>query len=228
MTLPDFASEKLLWKKGFKFVCGIDEVGRGCFAGPIYAGAVVFEESKTRIMNHELRIKRIKIHDSKRLRAKKRETTAKWIKENALAWGVGVGSVAEINKLGIVRASQIAFRKAIAKANLKLKTKNLKIEYLLIDAFYIPYVKGLKRKNQKAIVKGDTQSISIAAASILAKVERDAYMDKISDSKEFIAYKWNINKGYGTKAHREAIKKLGTTKHHRKLFVETFLKRINA
>lgn len=187
-------------------IAGVDEVGRGCFAGPVVAGCVAFWQ----IPNN------IKINDSKKLNPKQRERAAFWIKRNALCYGIGKASVAEINKLGIKKASEIAFRRAI-------KNCNKRIDYLLIDAFYIPYIKGLRRKNQKPIIKGDNKSVSIAAASIIAKVYRDKLMTKLAQNPKYKKYNWDKNKGYGTLAHRKAIQNNGISRMHRKKFVETFL-----
>ncbi len=214
MTFPDFSFEKRIWKKGFRVIAGVDEVGRGCFAGPVVAGCVVFtQNSKFETLNS----RQISINDSKKLNPKQRERSSYWIKRNALVYGIGKASVAEINLFGIKKASEIAFRRAI-------KNCSKRIDYLLIDAFYIPYVKGLRRKNQKPIVKGDTKSISIAAASIIAKVYRDKLMTKLADNPKYNKYRWNDNKGYGTLIHRKAIKRHGITRLHRKKFVETFIK----
>ena len=206
--LPDFSFEKKLWKRNFKIVAGVDEVGRGSFAGPVVTAAVAFAP----VQSAKFRVQSLKItiNDSKKLTPKQREKANKWIKENALYWAVGEASVNEINKLGIVKATQIAFRKAISKT---------KADFLLIDAFYIPYVAGLRRKNQKAIIKGDTKSISIAAASIIAKVYRDKLMTDLSKKAKYKEYGWDKNKGYGTLDHRNAIKKYGLTRLHRRDFV---------
>ena len=209
MTLPDFSFEKKLHKKGYKCIAGVDEVGRGCFAGPVVAAAVAFAPNQ----NYG---SEVKINDSKKLTSKQREVADKWICKNALAFGVGQASVVQINRLGIKKATEIAFRKAIVNCRLP-------IDYLLIDAFYIPYVRGLRRKNQKAIIKGDTKSISIAAASIVAKVRRDRLMQDLGKTPKYRKYGWNRNKGYGTLEHRNAIKKYGQTKQHRRRFVETWI-----
>ena len=211
MKLPNFSFEKKLHKKGYRVIAGVDEVGRGCFAGPVVAAAVSFAP------NQKCDPK-IKINDSKKLSPKQREKADEWIRKNADAWGIGSASVSQINKLGIKKASEIAFRKAI-------KDCGIEINYLLIDAFYIPHVKGLRRKNQKPIVRGDTKSVSIAAASIIAKVYRDKLMTNLGKKLKLRKYKWAKNKGYGTLEHRKAIKKYGLTRHHRKLFVETWLSR---
>lgn len=207
MKTPDFYFEKLLSKKGYKFVAGVDEVGRGCFAGPVVAACVVIDKFSKQII----------INDSKRLSARQRELADKWIRKNALAWGIGEASVAQINRFGIKKATEIAFRKAI-------KATDREIDYLLIDAFYIPHVLGLRRKNQKAIIKGDTKSVSIAAASIIAKVHRDRLVSKLGSVAKFRKYEWGKNKGYGTKIHQTAIKKYGVSRYHRSLYVESWLK----
>lgn len=205
--------EKSMWKKD-KYVAGCDEVGRGCFAGPIVTGCVVFP--KNIIIPKE-----VVINDSKKLSPRQREKAEKWIKENALSWGIGEQSAQKINHYGLSKATRIAFRKSISDVRKKM---NEKIDFLLMDAFFVPYVSGLAHKKQRAIIHGDEKSISIAAASIIAKVYRDKKMQAISLKPKYKKYGWGTNKGYGTKEHQEAIKKYGTTYYHRKQFVETFLK----
>ena len=216
MLYPNFSFEKKVWQEGFKCIAGCDEVGRGCFAGPVVAGVVVFSD-KTVVEEG------IVINDSKQIRSKTREKATVWIKKNSLAWGIGVVSVTKINKIGIGGATQMAMRKAIKEANNRLNSS--KIDFILIDAFYIPHTKGLKRKNQKPIIKGDGKSISIAASSIIAKVERDKIMLSLSKNPKYKKYGWGRNKGYGTKEHQEALKLHGITRHHRKQFVATFFSR---
>lgn len=230
MYLPNLSFENKLWKKGFKFIAGLDEVGRGSFAGPVVAGCVVFRFN-TKIP------KEIVVNDSKELTSRKREIASKWIKKNALTWGTGEVSVGAINRIGISKATQMAFRRAIENANTRLQRR---IDYLLIDALFVPYVRGLpmKRKaakknpklrdtraRQLAIVKGDQKSISIAAASIVAKVHRDCLMKSLGEKSRYIRYGWVKNKGYGTKEHGSAIRKFGMSKYHRKQYVKTFLSR---
>lgn len=242
MQLPTFKYEKQIWKKGYKCIAGIDEVGRGSFAGPVVAGVVVFAP----VFNFQFSIfnekgQKIIINDSKKMTAKQREVAAKWIKENCLAWGIGEASAACINRIGIVKATEMAFREAIMGTNGKLAVSrsriadrgepsegrlaigDKRIDYLLIDAFYIPYVKGLRRKNQKAIVHGDAVSVSIAAASIIAKVHRDQLMEKIGKRARYTKYDWIHNKGYGTPKHLEAITKYGINGYHRKLFCRNLI-----
>jgi ribonuclease HII len=207
---PNFSYEKKLWRRGFRFVAGADEVGRGAFAGPIVAAAVVFPYD----LQFPISDSGIKIDDSKKLKAREREKGAEWIKKNALGWGIGEVSAAMINRLGIGKATKIAFRKAITDVTRRLSSS---VDFLLVDAFYVPYTKGLRRKNQKAIVHGDTKSASIAAASIIAKVYRDKLMRKLA--RKHRVYGWGRNKGYGTREHQEAIKKYGVTRLHRKQFI---------
>jgi len=234
MNYPNFLFEHRFWRLGYKFIAGVDEVGRGCFAGPVVAGCVIFDRRRvTRVgephgRGPELVSRRkgrgaderqdppVKINDSKRLSPKQREVADKWIRKNARAFGIGQASVSQINRFGIKKATEIAFRKAI-------KDCEVEIDHLLIDAFYIPYVKGLRRKNQKAIIKGDTKSISIAAASIIAKVYRDKLMTSLSKLSRYKKYGWERNKGYGTREHQKAIKRYGVTKLHRKQFVRQYI-----
>ena len=189
--------ESALWQQGKLFICGIDEVGRGCFAGPVVVGAVVFSPNSLIPKG---------IADSKLLRPKQREELAKAIQESAVCWAVAETSVSWINKVGIAKATQMAFRKVV-----KLLKKSP--DYLLIDAFYI---KHLNRKKQLAIKKGDRDCVSIAAASIIAKVYRDKLMEKLDAS--FPQYGFAKHKGYGTKLHQGAIKKYGLSRLHRKSF----------
>lgn len=213
MTLPDFSFEKKLHKQGYRLIAGVDEVGRGCFAGPVVAGCVVFDRNTiATFKGGSLQ----GINDSKKLGAKRREVADKWIRKNAEAYGIGQASASQINRLGIKKATEVAFRKAI-------KNCEVQIDYLLIDAFYIPYVKGLRRRNQKAIIKGDTKSLSIAAASIIAKVHRDKLMTNLSEKRKYKKYKWDKNKGYGTKEHQKMIRKYGISNLHRTKYVATWL-----
>lgn len=263
-NLPDFQEEKKLWKKGYSVVIGVDEVGRGCFAGPIVAGAVAFpsrhpdrvptpsgrvEGSHSAVFGlreipRQARNDTVKIDDSKRLKPHERKIAAEWIKKNCLAYGIGEVGVGTINKVGIGKATEIAMRKAIADiiSNIKIpnskQTQNSKFKnskhlgfgilnleftktFVLVDAFHIKYLRGVGLANQKAIIKGDQKSISIAAASIIAKVYRDSLMQKLT--KRYRKYHWAKNKGYGTKLHQQAIISYGTTSLHRQQFIQTFL-----
>ena len=204
---PTLRFEKRLWEKGYKLIAGVDEVGRGALAGPVVAAAVVFPVMRRKVHSlHDVR-------DSKLLSANKRELLTPQLRIMSLQWSVGSASPSEINKFGIVKATFIAMRRAIKKLK--------HVEYVLIDAFHIPYVRGLSRKRQLAIVKGDACCFSIAAASILAKVHRDEFMVKLG--KQFPQYHLERNKGYGTLLHRQALKKFGPQTFHRKIFISEYI-----
>ncbi|NQW08185.1 MAG: ribonuclease HII [Candidatus Pelagibacter sp.] len=178
-----------------KILAGVDEVGRGSLIGPVYAAAVILNDS----INKKL------LKDSKSLTKDKREKLYKYIKENSI-WAIGQASIKEIEKINILHASLLAMKRAI----LKLKKKP---SLVLIDGNKLP---NLKNYNLKYVIKGDQKISSISAASIIAKVSRDKFITKLS--KEFNGYGWDTNSGYGTKEHLKAIKKFGITKYHRKTF----------
>ena len=208
MNYPTLKFEKELWKKGYKYVCGIDEVGRGPWAGPVVAAAVIFPadlDPKRIILLKDY--PSLTIRDSKQLSPAQRELLDPIIKQNCLAYSICETSVKIINREGIVKASQRAYRKC-------LKKLNIPADFILMDAFYI---KNIPKELQKPIIKGDQKSVSIAAASIIAKVYRDNLMVELH--KEFPRYHFDKHKGYGTKLHSEAIKIHGLTPHHRVEFV---------
>ena len=176
-------------------ICGVDEVGRGCLAGPVFAAAV--------ILNKDINIKDIK--DSKKISFQKRILVSDYIKKNS-TYAIGVASVELINKINILNASLLAMKRALDKLKI-----NPTVAY--IDGLFVP--KNIKIKC-KAIVKGDEKIISISAASIIAKTTRDLFMIKLG--KKYPKYKWNKNFGYGTAEHLNSLKKYGTTKHHRRKF----------
>jgi len=214
--------EKKFWNKNFRFVAGVDEVGRGAFAGPVVAGCVVFAPRVDNKLIKIVKQNKVVVNDSKKLTALQRNKADDWIKNNCLAWGIGIVDVSQINKVGMSKATKSAFRLAIIDANKRLWGT---IDYLLIDAFYLPYVKGIRRKNQTAIIKGDQKSFSIAASSIIAKVYRDSLMTRMSKTPKYKKYKWDVNKGYGTEKHLLAIEKYGPTRQHRKLYIENHAKK---
>lgn len=231
-NFPNFSEEKRLWRKGYKFVTGVDEVGRGAFAGPVVAGAVVFAPAphrKVKMKNWEDEILDLGVNDSKVLRPRKREELVGQIKRLALAYVVTSSSVGEINRMGIGKATMCAFRRAIAKLlngyivrRRKGQFNNFTVNvFVLSDAFHIKYLRGIGLAHQKAIKKGDKKSLSIAAASILAKVYRDRLMKRLA--RKYPKYGWQKNKGYGTKEHRKAILRYGLTRWHRKAFVRKVL-----
>lgn len=192
---PSFRQEKLLWKKGFKNVIGLDEVGKGSFAGPVVAAAV--------ILPHNFKASGVK--DSKLLSAKKRGLLSEYILENSLEYSIATVSVNYINKYGVEKATSKAFLICLGK----LKTK---FDFVLVDGYKI---KNLKHP-QMGIIHGDSKCVSIAAASIIAKVYRDNLMIKLD--KQYLEYNFAKNKGYGTREHREAIKKHGLSMVHRTSF----------
>ena len=177
-----------------KIIAGVDEVGRGSLIGPVYASAVILKKS----INPKL------LKDSKSLSKKEREYLCTYIKKNS-TWSIGKASVKEIEKLNILQASLLAMKRAVE--GLKKKPN-----IVLIDGNYIPDIDI----NAKPIIKGDNKSLSIAAASIVAKVYRDNLMTEYS--KKYPGYLWEKNSGYGTKEHLEAIKRLGVTPIHRTSF----------
>ena len=176
-------------------MAGVDEVGRGCLAGPVFAAAV--------ILNNNINTKDIK--DSKKIPFMKRILLSEYIKKNSI-YAVGTASVEEINKINILNASLLSMKRALSK--LKLKPS-----MAYIDGLFIPKNMEIKCK---AFIKGDEKIISIAAASIVAKATRDLFMIKLG--KKFPKYRWNKNFGYGTAEHIKSLKKYGITKHHRKKF----------
>ncbi len=215
--LPDFEYETRLWQKGLKIIGGVDEVGRGAFAGPVVCGCVVYDcERVLRDCGFQ---SGVLINDSKMLNHRQRSAASKWIKENSLSWGIGISSVSEINNYGIVGATNRAFRRAIIQTS---KNIGIVFDHLLTDAFLIPNTKYIPKSKQTPIIKGDSLSVTIASASIVAKVERDLIMTELGNAPEFSVYFWHKNKGYGTKSHRQAIKTHGKSLLHRKKFVDTW------
>ena len=176
-------------------IAGVDEVGRGCLAGPVFSAAV--------ILNKKIDKKNIK--DSKKIPFKKRILLADYIKKNSI-YAVGIATVNEINKINILNASLLSMQRALHK--LKLKPS---VAY--IDGLFAP--KEIKIK-YKTFIKGDEKITSIAAASIVAKVSRDLFMIKLA--KKYPKYNWHKNFGYGTADHLNKLKKYGITKYHRKKF----------
>jgi len=211
--VPDFEYESRLWNQGMALVGGIDEVGRGCFAGPVHVACVGFCRGTVVPTS-------IQVNDSKKLTHKTRKVANVWIKENSSFCGVGEASVEEIDSDGINGAIQLAARRAINNAEKDLGNS---LHYLLIDAIEINDITHLPNSKQISIIKGDSLSLSIAAASIVAKVARDELMETLSRHPNYVKYGWDANKGYGTKSHRDAILKYGVTDMHRKQFVNTFI-----
>lgn len=193
--------EENLYSKGYKFVCGVDEAGRGPLCGPVVAAAVILKKDD----------KIEGVNDSKKLSEKKREEVYERIMEKALAVGVGMSDVDVIEEVNILNATKMAMRQAID--NLKQQP-----DYVLVDGnqWINIDIKG------ETVVHGDAKSESIAAASIVAKVTRDRML--IEWDKEYPEYGFAKHKGYGTKAHVEAIGKYGLTPIHRPSFCTKFVK----
>lgn len=184
---------------GYALVCGVDEAGRGPLAGPVYAAAVILPEG----------LEDIGINDSKKLSEKKREAFFDIITDKAVSYGVGFATEKEIDEINILNAAFLAMKRAV-------NAMSVKPDLLLVDGNRKPET-GYE---EITIVKGDAKSISIAAASILAKVSRDRYMTELA--KKYPEYKFEQHKGYPTKLHYEMIEKYGILPDHRK----TFLKKI--
>lgn len=183
-----------------EYICGIDEVGRGPLAGPVVAGAVILPKDEMILY----------LNDSKKLSEKKREELYDIIMEKAVATGIGIVSPARIDEINILQATYEAMRMAIG--NLKIKPT-----VLLNDAVTIPEIDI----RQIPIIKGDAKSVSIAAASIIAKVTRDRLMQEYD--KVIPGYDFASNKGYGSAAHIQALKENGATPIHRKTFIKNFI-----
>lgn len=192
LRIPRRDHEEYLKSQGFEVVCGLDEVGRGAWAGPLVAGAVIMPKQKL-----------YRIRDSKLLNSKERQKLSRKIKRNC-RYGIGEVSSAEVDRLKLTKATQLAFARAV-------RSLRKKPDFILADGFKfdspIPC---------RAIKKGDMICSSIAAASIIAKVYRDKLMRQLD--KKIKGYYFGKHKGYGTKLHQERIKKLGISKHHRSFY----------
>ena len=195
------AHERRLWDSGRSLIAGVDEVGRGPLAGPVVAAAV--------ILPHDFDV--LGIDDSKKLSPKKREELCEVIKEKALAWSVGWVGPERIDEINILEATKEAMTQAV-------QGLSLQPEHVLIDGNFTVRALALP---QTAIVKGDANSTSIAAASILAKVTRDRYMEEMDAV--YPGYAFASNKGYGTKAHYDGLRAQGPCPIHRKTFISDYL-----
>lgn len=187
---------------GYKAVCGVDEAGRGPLAGPVCAAAVILPEG----------VEIDGVNDSKKLTEKKREALFDVIREQALAYSIAYATVDEIEEINILNATMLAMRRAVDGLSVKA-------DYAMIDGNKIPEL----NIDAECIVKGDARSMSIACASILAKVSRDRLLYKYAE--EYPMYGFDKHKGYGTKAHREAILEYGPCPYHRKSFLKKLYKK---
>jgi ribonuclease HII len=197
--IPHLRHENALWVNGALWIAGIDEAGRGALAGPVSAAAVILPKLSN--IAQDL----AGVRDSKKMSPIQRETWKAVIKETAVTYGVGLASAQEIDSLGIISATRMAAARAI---------KDLAIgpDWLLLDYLHLPDIPIL----QISLIKGDMRSLSIAAASVLAKTTRDAILIQLDN--QYPGYGFVNHKGYGTKSHLEAIKRLGPSPIHRMSF----------
>ena len=187
---------------GFAVVCGVDEAGRGPLAGPVYAAAVILPDG----------LEDMGINDSKKMTEKKREALYDIIVENATAYGIGFATEKEIDEINILNATFLAMRRAV-------EAMGVKPDLVLVDGNRKPGT-GYE---EMTLVKGDAKSISISAASILAKVSRDRYMKELAERHP--EYKFEQHKGYGTKLHYEMIEQYGILPDHRRSFLKKILEK---
>ena len=197
--MPDFTIENELHEKGYAVVCGVDEAGRGPLCGPVVAAACILPPD----------VEIPGLNDSKKLSEKKREQLFPIIMEKAIAYGIGMASPEEIDRLNILNADMLAMRRAIEA--LSVPADIAVVDGNVARDLPIPAV---------TVVKGDAKSLSISAASILAKVTRDRLC--MADHSAYPEYGFDKHKGYGTKAHIEKIKEIGPCKLHRKTFIKNF------
>ena len=196
----DYLYEEKALSAGYKLVCGIDEAGRGPLAGPVYAAAVILP----------LGLEIEGLNDSKKISEKKREQLFDVICEEAVDYSIGIATEQEIDEINILNATFLAMHRAVEG----LKNKP---DYALIDGNQYPKIPFVL---EETVVKGDAKSMSIAAASILAKVSRDRFM--LKKAKEYPKYQFEKHKGYGTKLHYEMLKEYGPSPIHRMSFLKKF------
>lgn len=194
----DYLYEESAIQAGYKVICGVDEAGRGPLAGPVYAAAVVLP----------LGLEIEGLNDSKKLSEKKREALFDVICEKAVDYSIGIATEEEIDEINILNATFLAMHRAVEG----LKTRP---DYALIDGNQYPKIPFV---TEETVIKGDAKSMSIAAASILAKVSRDRFM--LEKAKEYPQYEFEKHKGYGTKLHYEKIIEFGPSPIHRRSFLK--------
>lgn len=196
----DFSYENEAHTNGFTVVCGVDEAGRGPLAGPVFAGAVILPEN----YSHEI------LNDSKKLSEKKRDAVYEDIIRDAVSWSVGIADEKEIDDINILNATFLAMKRAV-------EGLDVKPDLAYIDGNQYPKT-GVK---EITIIKGDSKCMSVAAASIIAKVSRDRFMLEIAE--KYPEYQFEKHKGYGTKLHYEMIEKYGVSPVHRRTFLKKIL-----
>ena len=196
----DYSYENNAHNEGHLVVCGVDEAGRGPLAGPVFAGAVILPENYT----HEI------LNDSKKLSEKKRDLVYNDIIRDAVSWSVGMATEQEIDDINILNATFLAMKRAVEGLNIKPD---------------LAFVDGNRYANtgvkEITIVKGDSKCMSVAAASIIAKVSRDRFMQEVD--KQYPQYQFSKHKGYGTKLHYEMIEQYGISPVHRKTFLKNII-----
>jgi len=196
---PNLTFERALWEDDKQWIAGLDEAGRGAWAGPVVAAVIIFPQ----FANLEQNLWGVR--DSKQMNVHQREFWAEIIREQAQAWGVGSAEHSEIDQLGILPATHLAMQRALGQLSATP-------DHLLIDALLLPNLET----PQTALIKGDQRSLSIAAASILAKTTRDALMRQEDDS--YPVYGFSRHKGYGTRFHQQALAENGPCAIHRMSF----------
>jgi len=196
---PTLDFELALWQRGFLAIAGLDEAGRGAWAGPVSAGAVILPPDRALLARLE------GVRDSKQMTPRARDVQARRIQAEALAWGVGFATHEEIDSLGIIAATRLAMRRALAACALPAV-------HLLLDAIRLPDV----LLPQTDLIKGDARSLSIAAASVLAKTARDERMRELDGL--YPGYDFARHKGYGTRLHQAALQSSGPCAVHRRSF----------
>ena len=196
----DYSYENNAHNEGHLVVCGVDEAGRGPLAGPVFAGAVILPENYT----HEI------LNDSKKLSEKKRDLVYNDIIRDAVSWSVGIATEQEIDEINILNATFLAMKRAVDGLSIKPD---------------LAFIDGNRYANtgvkEITIVKGDSKCMSVAAASIIAKVSRDRFMQEVD--KQYPQYQFSKHKGYGTKLHYEMIEQFGVSPVHRKTFLKNII-----
>lgn len=196
MVTPTLERERALWAKGYRYVAGVDEVGRGPLAGPVVTAAVVFDHDQGPIDG---------LRDSKKMTAKQRGEVSDAVRDAAVSWAIGAASVREIDRWNIRRATALAMKRAVARLAVS-------VDYVIIDGQPVPEL----GREHDAIVGGDATSLSIAGASVLAKCVRDHLMQLLD--RRYPKFGWGGNKGYGTAEHMAMLDDIGPTPHHRRSF----------
>lgn len=197
VTALDFLYENEAYSKGYAYVCGIDEAGRGPLAGPVYAAAVILPKD----YSHEI------LNDSKKLSEKRREQVFEDIVRDCVSFAVAAATESEIDEINILNASFLAMKRAVLGLSLKP-------DFAYVDGDKLPHT-GIK---EEAIIKGDAKCMSVAAASVIAKVSRDRHMLELAE--KYPEYRFDRHKGYGTALHYQMIEKYGISPVHRKTFLK--------